>query len=52
MGGRPAMRGRIPGTQYSPGQAYLSNQLAIEVNPRVTGAIMQAAEARRSAATG
>jgi hypothetical protein len=39
------MRGRIPGTNYSPGQAYLSNQLARNVDPRVSAAIIQAANA-------
>ena len=38
-----AMRGRIPGTNYSPGQAYLGNQLARNVDPTVSAAIIQAA---------
>jgi len=38
-----AIRGRIPGTNYSPGQAYLTNQLTRDVNPAVTAAIIQAA---------
>lgn len=42
-----AMRGRIPGTNYSPGQAYLSNQLARDVDPGVTAAIIQAANAEQ-----
>ena len=40
-----AIRGRIPGTSYSPGQAYLSNQLAQSVDPRMSAAIIQAANA-------
>lgn len=40
-----AMRGRIPGTNVSPGQAYLANQLTMDVDPRVTAAITQAANA-------
>lgn len=41
------MRGRIPGTDYSPGQAYLSNQLARNVDPKITAAIIQAANAEQ-----
>lgn len=40
-----AMRGRIPGTNYSPGQAYLTNQLARDVDPRINAAIVNAANA-------
>jgi hypothetical protein len=40
-----AVRGRIPGTNYSPGQSYLSNQLTRNVDPRVMAAIIQAADA-------
>lgn len=40
-----ATRGRVPFTNYSPGQAYLSNQLARNVDPTVTAAIIQAANA-------
>ena len=42
-----AIRGRIPGTNYSPGQAYLTNQLARDVNPAVAAAIIQAANAEQ-----
>ena len=38
------MRGRIPGTNYRPGQEYLSNQLARNVDPRVAAGIITAAE--------
>ena len=40
-----AMRGRIPGTNYSPGQAYLGNQLTMDVDPVITASIIQAADA-------
>jgi hypothetical protein len=38
-----AMRARIPGTNYSPGQAYLTNQLTRNVDPKIVAAITQAA---------
>jgi hypothetical protein len=38
-----AVRGRIPGTNYSPGQAYLTNQLTRNVDPRIVAAITNAA---------
>ena len=34
-----AMRGRIPFTNYSPGQGYLTNQLTRNVDPRIVAAI-------------
>jgi hypothetical protein len=40
-----AMRGRIPGTNFSPGQSYLANQLTRNVDPRVMAGIIQAADA-------
>jgi hypothetical protein len=45
-----AMRGRIPFTNYSPGQGYLTNQLTRNVDPRIVAAITQAAndEERRN----
>jgi hypothetical protein len=38
-----AMRGRIPFTNYSPGQGYLTNQLTKNVDPRIVAAITNAA---------
>jgi len=40
-----AVRGRIPGTNFSPGQSYLANQLTRNVDPRVMAGIIQAADA-------
>lgn len=42
-----AIRGRIPGTNYSPGQHYLSNQLARDASPASIAAAIQAAEEER-----
>lgn len=49
-----AMRGRIPFTNYSPGQAYLANQLTRNVDPRIVAAITNEAndEQRRNALMG
>jgi hypothetical protein len=41
------MRGRIPGTDYSPGQHYLSNRVASDLSPAALTAAIQAAEAER-----
>jgi len=38
------MRGRVPLTDFSPGQAYLSNRLAADVNPALTAAIIRASQ--------
>ena len=40
-----AMRGRIPGTNYSPGQSYLTNQLMQNVDPKIVAAITNEANA-------
>ena len=44
------MRGRIPFTNYSPGQGYLTNQLTKNVDPRIVAAITNEAneEQRRN----
>jgi hypothetical protein len=42
-----AIRGRIPGTEFSPGQAYLSNRVASDLSPAALTAAIQAAEAER-----
>jgi hypothetical protein len=42
------MRGRIPGTEFSPGQSYLSNRVASGLSPAsLTAAIQAANEERR-----
>ncbi len=48
-----AMQGRIPFTNYSPGQSYLTNQLTRNVDPRIIAAITNAAndEQRRNTLT-
>ena len=43
-----AMRGRIPFTNYSPGQAYLTNQLARNVNPATIAAMTNAVNAQKN----
>lgn len=42
-----AIRGRIPGTEFSPGQAYLTNQVARGASPASLAAAIQAANDER-----
>ena len=42
-----AIRGRIPGTNFSPGQAYLTNQLASDASPAALAAAIDAANVER-----
>lgn len=43
-----AMRGRIPFTNYSPGQAYLTNQLTRNVDPALVAAMTNAINAQKN----
>jgi hypothetical protein len=42
-----AIRGRIPGTEFSPGQAYLTNRIANGLSPAALTAAIQAANDER-----